>query len=75
MKRCHSRAQQDHSTPRPPTTSAWVGEPITWGGQEAHGAGPSSACMGARGFSLQAFVCFPVVPSALAAPWVSLVLN
>lgn len=75
MKRRRSRAQRDHSTPRPPTTSAWVGEPITWGGQEAHGAGPSSTCVVPHGFSLQAFVCFPMVPAALSAPWVSLVLN
>lgn len=75
MKRRSSRAQRDHSTPRPPTTSAWLGEPIAWGGQEAHGAGPSSACVAAHGFSLQAFICFPMVPGALSAPWVSLVLN
>lgn len=30
---------------------------------------------GVHGFSLQAFVCFPMVPSALPAPWVHLVLN
>lgn len=59
MKRCCSRAQWDHSTPRSPTTSAWVGEPITWGGQEAHGAGPSSSCVVGTGcpWVLPASIC------------------
>lgn len=59
MKRHRSRTQRNHSTPRPPTTSAWVGEPITWGGQEAHGAGPSSTCVAGAGcpWVLSASIC------------------
>lgn len=59
MKRRRSRTQRNHSTPRPPTTSAWVGEPITWGGQEAHGARPSSTCVAGAGcpWVLSASVC------------------
>lgn len=49
MKQHHSRTQRNHSTPRPPTTSAWVGELITWGGQEAQGARPSSVCVAGTG--------------------------
>lgn len=52
MKRHHSRAQQDHSAPRPPTASAWVGEPIFWGEEEAHGAGPGGTCVAGTGVPL-----------------------
>lgn len=38
-------------------------------------AAPAWLEQGAQGFSLQAFVCFPMVPGALSAPWVHLVLN
>lgn len=71
MKRHCSRAQRNHSTPRPPTTSAWVGEPITWEGQEAHGAQPSSTCVAGTGcpWVLPASVClFSCAQCSVSSP-------
>lgn len=76
MKPRRSQAQQDHSTSRPPTTSAWLGEPISWGGQEAHGAGPSSTCIAGTGVPmgspckrLSVFPWFPVLFRLPGSAW------
>lgn len=79
MKPCCSQAQQDHGTPRTPynVCLGWGADFLgraggSWSWAQQHMPGWN---MGAHGFSLQACVCFPVVPGALSASWVSLVLN
>lgn len=78
MKRHRGRTQRNHSTPRPPQLLPGLGSRLLGEGRRLMELSPAASAWlerGARGFSLQAFVCFPVVPSALSAPRVSSVLN
>lgn len=67
MKRHSSRAQRDHSTPRPPTTSAWLGE-----GRRLMELGPAVPLwlpMGSPGKHFSVFPWCPVLCQLPGPAW------